>query len=352
VKALIQLLAITCALGSIPPLLECPTNSGSVAPKASSLQAAKAAQAAADSAPRANKLDPSLVTVNVAVVDEDGYAVTGLKRGNFSLYDDGDSQPLVDFAPASEPVTIAVLMEYSSSYYGYFAGKAADWTASFVNHVEPHDWIALVTYDLNSKVRIDFTHNRMEVQDTLRTLGPPFFHEANLFDALIETVDKLERVRGKKSILLIATGSNSFSANTLDDVLERLQRTDVKIFCIGLAEQEYLRTHSAGTTYIQARTWLDQFAKQTGGVAMFPRFDGELPGIFEGALGFLRSEYTLTFRPRPDHRDGRFHKLKVEVVDAEGKRLKVTNDKGKQRDLQVYAREGYIAAQAATGSAR
>ena len=343
VRALIQMLAIAWAIGSLPPLLECPTVAG-----ATYRPASERAQAAAEAAPPAAKPDPSRITVNVAVVDEDGYAVTGLKRDNFWIYDNGNLHPLVDFAPASEPVTIAVLMEYSSSYYGYFAGKAADWTAGFVNHLEPHDWVALVTYDLNSKVRIDFTHNRAEVQDTLRTLGSPFFHEANLFDALVETLDKMERVRGKKSILLVATGSNSFSANTLEDVLERLKRTDVKIFCIGLAEQEYIRSSSGGSSYVQARAWLDEFADLTGGVAMFPRFEGELPGIFDSVLGLLRSEYSLTFKPGPQLRDGRFHKLKIEVVDDQGKRLKVTNQQGKRRDVKIYAREGYLAAKAAT----
>lgn len=350
-KALLQVLAIAFAFGSLPPLLECPTETAAASTRMHAAQTADPSEETPQPTPPAAKTDPSLVTVNVAVVDEDGYAVTGLKRGNFLLYDDGDVQPLVDFAPASEPVTIAVVMEYSASYYGYFAAKAANWTAGFVNHLEPHDWVALVTYDLNSKVRIDFTHNRAEVQDAIQTLGPPFFQEANLFDALLDTLDKLERVRGKKSILLIATGSNSFSANTLNDVLDRLKRTDVKIFCIGLAEQEYIRASSGGSSYVQARAWLNEFADQTGGVAMFPRFDGELPGIFDGVLGFLRSEYSVTFRPPLQHRDGRFHKLKVEVVGEDGKRLKVTNEKGKRRDVKVYAREGYIAAKAAVTAA-
>lgn len=346
VKALLQVLAIAFAFGFLPPLLECPTETATASTRIHGVQAADSGAEAPLPAPPAGKIDPTLVTVNVAVVDEDGYAVNGLKRGNFLIYDDGDLQPLVDFGAASEPVTIAVVMEYSSSYYGYFAAKAANWTAGFVNHLEPHDWVALITYDLNSKVRIDFTHNRAEVQDTIQTLGPPYFQEANLFDALLDTLDKLERVRGKKSILLIATGSNSFSANTLNDVLDRLKRTDVKIFCIGLAEQEYIRSSSGGSSYVQARAWLNEFADQTGGAAMFPRFDGELPGIFDGVLGFLRSEYSVTFRPSSQHRDGRFHKLKVEVIGEDGKRLKVANEKGKRRDVKVYAREGYIAAKA------
>jgi len=60
-------------------------------------------------------------------------------------------------------------------------------------------------------------------------------------------------------------------------------------------------------------------------------------------VGFLRSEYTLTFRPPPESRDGQYHRLKVEIVGPDGKPLKVTNEKGKRRKIEVFAREGYIA---------
>lgn len=333
VRALIQLLAATLAVGASPLVVPAQT----MQPTA----------LAPDSVPLVTTVDPSLVNVSAVVSDEDGYAVTGLKRDNFRIYDDGEVQSIVDFAPASDPVTIVVLMEYSSAYYGYFADKAAWWATRFLDHLEPHDWVALATYDLNAKVRVDFTHNRYEVRDAINTLGPPFFSEANLFDAVTDTLDKLERVSGKKSILLIATGSNSFSANTLDDVLDRLKRTDVTVFCVGLAEGEYVRSGSIGTSYMQARNWLTTFARQTGGVAMFPRFDGELPSIFSSVVGFLHSEYSLTFRPAPEHRDGRYHRLRVEVVGPDGKPLKVTNEKGKRRDVEVYAREGYVAAKSA-----
>jgi VWFA-related protein len=289
------------------------------------------------------KADVALVNVDVLVTDEDGRVLNGLKRGNFRVLDNGSPQEILDFAPSTAPVTIVMLMEYSAASYNYFAGKAADWGTDFLKYLEPSDWIALVTFDLRSTVQVDFTHKQIEVRDAVAGLGPPGLREANLHDALIDTLDKLDRVRGKKSILLLATGLNTLSSATQDDVSKRLKETDTTLFCIGLAEAEYVRYGGSSMSYLQAKNALSAFAKQTGGLAIFPRFEGELPGIFRSVVGFLRNEYTLTFRPPAESRDGLYHRLKVEIVGPDGEPLKVTNEKGKRRKIEVHAREGYIA---------
>jgi Ca-activated chloride channel family protein len=289
------------------------------------------------------KIDATLVNIDVMVTDDDGRVLTGLKRGNFRILDNGVPQDVVNFAPTSTPITIVVLMEYSAASSSYFAGKAAEWGTGFLSHLQPKDWVALTTFDLRPKVRVDFTHSQYEIRDAIGTLGFPEFREVNLHDALIETLDKLEGVRGRKSILLFATGLNSFSAASFDEVRERLRRTDTVIFCVGLAESEYLQYGGTSMTYIQGKSALTSYAKQTGGLALFPRFEGELPDMFRSVVGFLRSEYTLTFRPAKDKRDGQFHRLKVEIVGPDGKLLKVTDEKGKQHKVEVYAREGYVA---------
>ncbi|SPE29850.1 conserved exported hypothetical protein [Candidatus Sulfotelmatomonas gaucii] len=289
------------------------------------------------------KIDATLVNVDVLVTDEDGRVLNGLKRGNFRVLDNGSPQKVLDFEPTTAPITIVMLMEYSATSYGYFAGKAADWGTSFLDRLEPRDWIALVTFDLQSKVQVDFTHRQFEVRDAIATLGFPQFGEVNLYDALIDTLDKLDGVRGRKSILLLATGLNSFSAATQDEVSRRLKETDTTIFCVGLAEAEYMQYGGSSMSYLQGKNALSGFAKQTGGLAIFPRFEGELPDIFRSVVGFLRNEYTLTFRPSMESRDGLYHRLKVEIVGPDGKPLKVTNEKDKRRKIEVYAREGYIA---------
>lgn len=299
-------------------------------------------QAGPDS-PYKLRVDATLVSVDLVVTDDQGNILGGLKGGNFRLLDDGKPQQILGFSPTADPITVVLLLEYSSASYSYYAAKATEWGSVFLNHLEPQDWVAMVTFDIKSKVQVDFTRNRYEVRDALNTMGFPQFREANLFDALIDTLDKLDKVRSRTSVLLLSTGANSFSASTFDDVLARLRKTDATIFCIGLAESEYMHSYGSNITYLQSKNMLNEFAKRTGGFALFPRFEGELPDIFRLVTGYLRNQYTLTYRLPKEQRDGRHHRIKVELIGPDGKPLTFTDEKGKKRKLVVHAREGYTA---------
>lgn len=146
------------------------------------------------------KVDATLVSVDLVVTDDRGNILGGLKGRNFRLFDDGKPQQILRFSPTADPITVVLLLEYSSASYNYYAAKATDWGSIFLNHLEPQDWVALVTFDLKPKVQVDFTRRRYEVRDALDTMGFPKFRDANLFDALMDTLDKLENVRSRKSI--------------------------------------------------------------------------------------------------------------------------------------------------------
>jgi VWFA-related protein len=184
-------------------------------------------------------LESNLVVLDVLVTDEDGNVLSGLKKENFRVLDNGKPQIITQFAPTEDPITIVILMEYSGLAYDYFAYKAAYWGSGFLNHLDSKDWVALITYDMRPTIQVDFTRNKAEVQDALSTLSYPGFNEANLFDAILDTLEKLEHVQGKKSILLITTGVDTFSKVTLDETIDRLKQNDVTIFCVGVAESEY-----------------------------------------------------------------------------------------------------------------
>jgi VWFA-related protein len=293
------------------------------------------------------EVQSSLVLLDVLVTDEDGNVLSGLKQGNFRVFDDGKPQVITTFGPTDDPITIVMLLEYSGIAYDYFAYKGAYWSSGFLDYLGEKDWLALITYDMKSTIQVDFTRNRAEVQDALSNLSYPGFSEANLFDALNDTLDKLDRVKGKKAILLITTGVNTFSTATLDDTMNRVKKSDATIFCIGLAESEYMMagTRSWGSSigYLQTKNQLQTFADLSGGLAWFPRFEGELPSLFRSVVGFLRSEYDLGFSPSSATLDGRYHKLKVEIVGPDGNPLRVTDAKGRRRKITVYARDGYVA---------
>ena len=343
-SARLTIIAVLAVGFAMLPRVAAQTQPGPQAPVPPS-KADKQAQTPHPSLPQTGQTitsESSLVNADVLVVDEDGTVLGGLKKENFRLLDNGKPQVITNFAPVTAPITIAVLMEYNSGSYNYFSAKAVDWGSLFVNHLEPLDYVALVTYDLKPTVRADFTRNKAEVRDTLNMLGYPEFHEANLFDSLLDTLDRLERIKGRKAMLILSTGANSFSSYSLNDVLERIRRTDVTIFCVGLAESEYLN-YGDGFGYLQDKNQLDTFADQTGGIAYFPRFQGELPSIFRSVAGILRNQYTIGFSPAVEARDGKYHKLQIQIVGADGKPLVVTNKKGKRRKVVVTARRGYVA---------
>lgn len=294
-------------------------------------------------------VESPLVAVDVLVTDEDGKVLTGLKNGNFRILDEGKPQVITSFAPVSAPISIVILLEYSGLAYDYFAYKSASWGVGFLDYLQENDWVALVTYDIKPTVQVDFTRSRPEVEQVLRVLSYPQFREANLYDALMETLDQLEPVDGKRAILLIGTGADTFSNITLDDVFDRLKQTSVTVFAIGVAESEYLNAETRGggsIAYMQIKNQMQTFAKLTGGFAWFPRFEGELPDIFRSVGGTLRDQYALSFSPPRDARDGKYHKLKIEIVGQDGRPLKVTDRKGRPRKVIVYAREGYTAPKA------
>jgi VWFA-related protein len=303
------------------------------------------------------KVQRNIVTVDVVVTDDNGNPIPGLKQQNFRILDDGVPQTISNFAPSDAPITIVVLMEFSQLYYGWFAYTGESWAYQFLNQLKPQDWVALVTFDLRPHIQVDFTRNKMQVRDALQSLVYPGFSEADLYDAVLFTLDRLENVKGKKAILLIASGLNTFSHHNLDQVLTRLKETDVTIFSVGVDQPIYLWAEARGLlgnmqrlNFLQAENQMGAFARFTGGRAWFPRFDGEMPGIFEQVAESLRDQYSIAYTPSDHANDGKYHKIKVELVAPDGKPLVIVNQHNKKVKYHIYAREGYMAPKPAGAS--
>ncbi len=290
-----------------------------------------------------------IVTLDVVATTQHGDLITGLKRDNFRILEDGQPQTITNFAPTDAPLTIVMLMEFSSrGYYQWFAYQAKYWADAFFPNLQQKDWVALVTFDMRSRVEADFTQNKEEVREALYHLYFPGFSESNVFDAILDTVDRLKDVKGKKSILLLATGVDTFSKHTLDQTIKQLRQTDVTIFAVGLDKPYTNFLDSRGAfgshlNYLQGENQLRTFAQMTGGFAWFPQFDGEIPGIFHDVAAFLRNQYSLSYSPTNRTRDGKYRKVKVELVGPDGGPLTVLDQKGKKQKYLVYAREGYQA---------
>jgi len=282
-----------------------------------------------------------VVNVDVVVTDGDGNYLNGLKKENFRVLEDGAPQVITNFSTTDAPITVAILLEYSSRGYGWFLYNGANWADVFLHQLKPVDWVALVSFNMRSNIEVDFTHNFREVEQGLVSLIFPPFHESNVFDALVDTVDRLQGVKGKKAVLLLASGVDTFSKLTLDKTLAKLKETDVSIYCVGVNQEG--NQMGDNLTFLQSQNQLKTFAQMSGGRAWFPRFQGEIPSIMADVAGSLRNQYSLGYTSTNQKNDGKYRKIKVELVAPDGGPLTVLDQKGKKRKFQVYAREGYAA---------
>lgn len=292
-----------------------------------------------------------VVDVDVIAATQHGDIISGLKKENFRIYEDGVAQTITNFSPTDAPITIVMLLEFSKlGYYYYFGELGKVGAYDFVNHLSEKDWVALVTFDMKSRVEVDFTQNKEEIKDAIRHLYFPGFSESNVFDALLDTVERLKEVKGKKAILLYATGRDTFSKHTLDQTLKALRQSDVTIFCVGVAKDqvEYMDSHGimgniGRLDFYQADNQLRTFAEMTGGRAWLPQFLGEMPGIAQDVVASLRNQYSLAYSPTNRALDGKFRKIKVELVAPDGSPLTVLDQKKKKQKFVLYHRQGYIA---------
>jgi|SRR5579883_499530 VWFA-related protein len=297
------------------------------------------------------KVDVPLVNVDVLVTTKDGQFVPGLHKENFRVYEDGAPQTITSFNQSTAPITAVLLVEYASTNYNYMY-EALNASYNFAATLKPEDWIAVVSYDMKPQILTDFTQDKRAVMGALNQLRIPGFSERNLFDALYDTIDRIEGIEGRKYIILVSTGRDTFSKLNLDQILKKLKSTqNITIYAIsiGRALREYLEARmGAGgglitTDWLQADNQMNTFAHMTGGRAYFPRFDGELPEIFRDIGQDIRNQYTLAYHPTNSKLDGTYRKLKVELVAPDGGPLKVKDQKGHDVKVQIYARDGYTA---------
>jgi len=297
------------------------------------------------------RVDVPIVNLNVNVIlDKTHQFVPGLKPDNFLVVEDGVEQKVQTLRLTKTPITAVMLLEFAANSY-YFIQDMQNASASFFRTLQPEDYIAVETYDMRPHILTDFTNNKDTIAQALQSLVIPGFRETNEFDALYETLDRLTRVEGRKYIILISSGRDTMSRITLDKMLAKIKATpNVTIFTISTGQ--FIRTMADASgrmgsisrlDYLQADNEMKTFAQMTGGLSFQPMFQGALPDIFSEINESIRNQYVLTYRPTNNKNDGTFRKLKVYLVDNEGKPLKMQDEKGKPLKYSVIARDGYRA---------
>jgi VWFA-related protein len=301
-------------------------------------------------------VDVPVVTVDARVIQKDGRPISlpeDVAKEHFKIWEDGVPQQIQSVTISKAPITAVLLVEFAATSYR-FMYDALNASYAFASNLQPQDWVAVVAFDMKDHILVDFTQDKQAVFGALNTLRIPGFSETNIFDAMYDTLDRLDRIPGRKELVVVASGRDTFSKLTLDQIMKKVKLTpNVTIYTIstGAALRNWIDTmygnnpdvSMAMMDYLQADNQMKTFARMTGGHWYQPRMEGELPDIFREIAGTIRNQYTITYKPTNTKQDGTYRKLKVELVGPGDKPLEIKDQKNHEVKYQIIAREGYTA---------
>jgi Ca-activated chloride channel family protein len=159
------------------------------------------------------KSDVNVVSVDVAVLDNKGHFIPNIPRGSFRVLEDNVPQQIKSFGKSTAPMTVCLLVEFSAKFQWY-------WSQTWYQTLTPRmvscrrssrttTW-PVIAYDMKEEILSDFTTDKRQTYEAMQRLRIPGFSEANLFDALADTEDRMSKIEGRKAIVLLSSGDRYF----------------------------------------------------------------------------------------------------------------------------------------------
>lgn len=313
------------------------------------------------------KVDTDIVNIDAVVFNKKtGQIVSGLKKENFTIYENGVKQNISSFTTPEAPISVTLVLEYSkwtedfgrAGSGGFEPGvyesvrPVAQFLSRFIK--PPGDYASVIAFDMRPAVITDFTNDPGRIRQTIELLlrNSPAFRENNLFDAIrfslyggkseSEFVDGAKErsieysgmtaVKSKRrAIILVASGIDTFSRINYGEARKYIQEAGIPLYIISTGNLFFKRYENhlpatdsiSGTpgrlTFLQAKNQLNTFAKESGGRHFEMTFESEIPSYLNQINGLLRSQYSLAYDIDRPYEAGKKYKLEVKVdVDGDG----------------------------------
>lgn len=266
------------------------------------------------------RIDTTVVTLPVTVMDKQGRFVANLRRESFRLYEDGVEQQIEFFQSIEAPVTIAILLDVSDSTESRFEEiKAA--AIEFVNQLRANDRVMLVTFDRNITVLSTPTDDLRRIQDIIRFIRPG--GGTRLYDT-IELVarEHLRPIRGRKGIVLFTDGVDTESQATWPMNARAVEESDAFVYPIQYTavpkSPQMMNGIPVGAPRYRgnaasAGPYLNDLAEKSGGRFFMADTLESLRKSFATIAVELRNQYSLGYYPSTEKRAGQRRKLKIQV---------------------------------------
>ena len=256
----------------------------------------------------------NVVEVYAAVTDAQGNPVTGLRREDFTVLEDGQAQTVATFSEGDFPLSVAVALDRSFSMGAKQLPVAVSAARTFLGELRPQDESMVVAIGSEIEVLAPLARDRAAQQQALSALKP--WGTTGLHDAIIESIDAVQAAKGRRALVLLSDGSDRYSKAPASAALARARRSDVMIYPVAFGRDR--------------PPLFAELASLTGGRSFQPRDPAQLNTTMRTIANELRHQYLLGYTPaRP-----------IVAGEEQWRTITVRIDRP---GATVRARDGYLA---------
>lgn len=271
-------------------------------------------------------VDSSIVVLNAAITESNGKPVAGLKKNQFRVFEDGKEQEINFFQAEEVPFAVAILIDSSGSmtvresnitFERVRVARAA--AVSFLDYLRPDDLVAIYKFDSKVEQIQDFSSN---------TYAPESIFDIKadgmtvLNDAVYKAAEELaKRAEKRKAIIVLSDGGDTRSRYSDEKALKMAIAAQATIYTIDIS------THAERTRFQNTKV-LKNFAEKSGGKFISAQNGQSLRETLKNLADELRTQYTLSYQPTNEARDGKWREIELRVA---------------RPNLSIRTRKGYNA---------
>lgn len=273
-----------------------------------------------DDADEVISVDSDLVVLNALIKDNSGRVVSGLKKEDFSVFENGIEQPISLFSAEETPFAAVILIDTSGSMeQSVSLARAA--AIKFLDGLRPDDHVAIYRFDSKVSLVQDFSNSRdvSEKIFDLRSYGMTSLNDAVFKAAMLLNA----RPEKRRAIVVLSDGADNQSSRSSSRALREALNANAVIYTVDMAP-----THSTQGQRQQNRGALRNFSDKTGGMFVSTPGGVAMRDAFENIVKELGVQYTLAYTPLNEKKDGKWRDIELRV---------------RRPGLTIRTRKGYTA---------
>ncbi len=274
------------------------------------------------------RADTDLAVIPVSVTDARNRFVLGLRKEDFRVFDDGVEQPIAHFSGEDVPLSIGLAFDISGSM-DFKLKTSLDAATLFLKTLNPDDEAFLVKFSDKVELAVPFTVHPQDIQSALQNVQPGGL--TALLDAIKFALTEMKTAKNaRKAIVIVSDGGDNHSTYTPAQIEELVRAADVEIYAMGVFDP--LLSLALSPEEVSGPRLLSEIATQTGGRAFAAAMANDLPSVAARIAIELRNQYVLSYYPKDQVRDGKYHTVEVKLSQPPGVSL-----------LKPHWRQGYYA---------